>query len=217
MTMTTIPRVLAVTVGLAMTSAALLARAPESNTDAKPLKCAEALPDSYDVFARCSLADRKDAYRHLPIEVRRGLWREHLASFLQPRSTLTAAQRAVVVTAMANLDDYIVAHEDSVASRSAMARDGMTAKELKAVFGDSLARAMFAILGPDERVNGHTVGEAPIEANMPKPKGTPECSCSVVSDWCCHGQCQGGGCAIVEDECGTFWVYQCNGLCQTVS
>jgi hypothetical protein len=38
------------------------------------------------------------------------------------------------------------------------------------------------------------------------------CSCATESDYC-SGSCRRGGCTIVPSDCGTFWAYDCNGLC----
>lgn len=40
------------------------------------------------------------------------------------------------------------------------------------------------------------------------------CECSYYSDWCNHGYCSGRFCEyIVLDDCGTLWLYDCNGSC----
>ncbi len=209
-----IRQLFAVAFAVALSGAAVTTTAETRTRPAPPVSCAAAT--TLDLFSRCALPDRKVAYAKLPLVVRRDLWRSHLGSFLSTSSQLSTRQRERLQFFASRLDLYVVAAKDTAAARSAMKRDGLTPRELKAVFGDSLARAMFAILGPDERVDGHTVGEAPRVAENGLRKATPYCNCSVVSDWCCHGECKAGNCIVVENECGTLWTFQCNGTCGPV-
>ncbi len=180
--------------------------------------CAAASIETLEGFSKCSLPDRKAAYHGLPLTVRRDLWREHLQSFLAPEFALEQPQRSKLEFIISRLDSYVVLRADTALARSARAQDGLSAKVAMALFGDSLARAMFAILGPDQRIDGHTVGEAPVIAGSPPPKVVPYCNCHIQSDFCCHGSCGNPlGCISVPDECGWFWTEDCNGICSAAS
>lgn len=193
----------------------------------EPLSNHADLPGALARFSECSITERKIAYAELSLSDRRALWQEHLSSFLDPTSTLTPQQQATVRLVISRLDRYF---DSPAKGRIALERDGLTAKRLKAEFGDSLGKAMFAILGKDERVLGHTSGEtrvvigkdgAPsIVYNEPRDSASTKtriayCSCSQTSDWCCHGTCgtMYEDC-IVSFGCGTLWLYWCNGLCE---
>lgn len=67
------------------------------------------------------------------------------------------------------------------------------------VLGETLAREAIATLGEAE----------PVQESAPPL----DCSCSRQSDWCAAGaDCESLACNVVAG-CGTFWAYQCDGLC----
>lgn len=164
----------------------------------------------------CTLFERRLIYDRLPIAKRRSLWAEHLSSFLHPVSLLTAAQQATVRRTIERLDYYITAPSGAEQAKAALENDGMTASRLRAEFGDSLGKAVFATLGPDERAFGHTVGDHPwngVPALSSNGNRLIYCSCSQVSDWCCQGTCGPFACTA-GGNCGTLFMFECNGVCQ---
>src|SRR5688572_20533215 len=103
------------------------------------------LPTKLSGFSEHEVAYRKAIYNLITVEQRRELWREHLTSFLGPASRLTAAQQKVLQGAIARLDEYV---DLPAKAQAAIKRDGLTPKRLRTLFGDSLAAAIFATLGP---------------------------------------------------------------------
>jgi hypothetical protein len=215
---------------LALTGVLAAARRPEPPCLAA-LEWAEAnrvtLPTTLPKFAGYSMLYRKAIYHELSLQQRRALWREHLSSFVGPDSRLTAKQQALVRSVIGGINSYVAA---PAKARDALARDGLTAKRLKAEFGDQLAREIFTDLGgADPRTNetrtsvsntgtrelASTVS-VPNSQKSVKTESLPFCSCSVESDWCSHGMCSDihHDCIATDEECGTLWCYTCDGLCE---
>ncbi|MGH2348221.1 MAG: bacteriocin fulvocin C-related protein [bacterium] len=177
-------------------------------------------------FSACSLPERRLAYADFTLTERRALWRSHLTSFLVKEPRLTPTQQLTLRSIIRSLDSYI---DTENRARAALERDGFSAARLRAEFGDSLGKALFATLGTDDRLLGHTVGETGVAKSpdgtllvttshltpTPAPKLPVYCSCSMSSDWCCQGTCgnEESDC-VTQGGCGTFWLYTCNGLCE---
>ena len=168
----------------------------------------------------CSLLERKAVYRHLSPAQRMTLWSEHWTSFLGPQTTLTSQQQATVRLAVSHAGRYF--SSTPTANRAAIEADGLTSKRLKVQFGDSLAIAVFAILGRERGFTGHNLADL-LRSTPPQRGGPffaselpPYCTCAIQSDWCCQGTCSNDvDCIMVPSACETIWGYDCDGLCGT--
>jgi hypothetical protein len=174
------------------------------------------LPTTLNGFSEHELAYRKAIYNLITIEQRRELWREHLTSFLGPASRLTAGQQEVLQGAIARLDEYV---DLPAKAQAAIKRDGLTPQRLRTLFGDSLAVAIFATLGPPaERSRVATAVDgavATLTGKTDSPQGG-DCECSTESDWCVGSSCRPLPC-MYKLGCGTFWCHICDGLCSAAS
>lgn len=177
------------------------------------------LPTTLEGLSSYPMLYRKAAYRALTTTQRRAVWREHLSTFLGPASPLNARQQASLRGIMTRLDQYV---DTTRQSRAAQRRDGLTSMQLRVQFGDRLARAMFATLGPSDPEPNELVAKAlrqtgALRASDPKASiQHPNCACSGASDWCSGSStCNGSNieCITSGSGCGTFWCYSCDGLC----
>jgi len=181
---------------------------PEANA---PLKV------TLSSMAACTQPERKIIYRYLSMEQRKELWRSHWSSFLGEGTKLNAKQQATLRMALSHIDNYFVS---VTGGRTGLETDSLTSKRLKAEFGDSLAIAIFAILGPDQKFTGHNLASL-LRAQNSATGGPsalqelPYCNCSISSDWCCTGTCSNSVECVTQGGCGTAWMYDCNGLCST--
>ncbi|WP_205629434.1 bacteriocin fulvocin C-related protein, partial [Jiangella muralis] len=159
----------------------------------------EALPAGYDAFAAYPMAYRRAIYAAHPAAVRGTLWVEHLTRFGAARTGLSAAQRAVIDTAVALAADPAV-HDPDGRPDGAL-RD--LHDDAVAAFGEQDAYALLGTLGPDD-------GSAALAARA------PDCDCSTYSVWCHGYPCRRGmwNCRT-SDGCGDLWAYKCNGMCLT--
>lgn len=174
-------------------------------------------------LSRYPMLYRKAIYQRLTSAERVKLWREQLASFLGPRSALTPPQQATVTFIMNRLNRYV---GTAAMGRAAAARDGITRARLSAEFGDSLAGALFATLGPAQVTGDIVAATGPSEVRSSKgslqrtaaPRATLasmqfQCDCATGSDYCSSGShCRGGMCTEIFG-CGFLWLSWCNGLC----
>ena len=158
----------------------------------------ETLPTTLSTVSTLPLAYRRAAHELLSLAQRRSLWREHLATFLEPRFALSDSQRATIHLAISRIDRYVDAPGTS---RAALGRDGFP-ELVRAQFGDSLGRVIFATLGPSARLT----------------ERSGDCNCSRSEDFC--GGIGGGthcgvtDCVTTITGCGWFWCSSCDGQCE---
>jgi len=78
---------------------------------------------------------------------------------------------------------------------------------------DELGR-MVACLKDVEMEDQYVVLKQLPSTEKPVVKPQSRCTCSRTSDWCSWGErCNDPDCQTRPDGCGTFWMYQCDGLC----
>ncbi len=136
------------------------------------------------------------AYRHLTPEQRSAAWTAHLDTFAAEVDASAPAGRSAFARARA-----VAADPQQFREPDLPLLDSVSA-EVVAAFGRDRARAMLAILGPEE----------PDDPELP----AVSCGCSVSSDYCSGGRrCRLGlqGCVRSSSGCGTFYSYPCDGLC----
>ncbi len=150
-----------------------------------------------------------------------GSGRRSSSSALQ-REDLTEAQRDVLFEAvqLATPETFAAAKNRRERSRALRQVEEFD-KRARAAFGEK-AGELFGRLGPAD-LEFLVVDRREAQSTKQGVRGVnsallttapPLCSCSTDSDWCNNAShCVSGGCTLVRDECGTWWIYDCNGLC----
>lgn len=170
------------------------------------------LPATLSEFSTFRMSYRRAIYRELDSLTQMRLWREHFESFLDGDTQLTPEQALYLETLISNVDRYV---GNPIIARKAVSHDSVTVVA-KRVFGDSLARAIVATLGPEEqpitRDAPQSLNSDDSDSNTP-----PVCSCSYSSDWCyvsvSHCILAADDCRPTTGGCGTLFCHDCTGIC----
>jgi len=170
--------------------------------------------ETYLSLDSLSMAERKKLVARASAQQSSDLWRLHLSLALITSPSLSPAQQAVIVSAIALADPSLF---------DTRKRDS----EWRGKIGPSLqnlqvsARSVFS---KDEAVKIFATLGKPIVPSLPTATSLsvfvktsqdflPSCSCSTHSDWC-NTVCTGtGSCEHSDSGCGTLWMYDCNGQC----
>lgn len=175
----------------------------------------ENLPKSYKEIVSFPLNYRRAIYSALPAATRSKLWRTQLELALQ-REDLTNYQRSVLLEGvqLATSEIFDVARDpDHWSYRQMQEHLASFEQRVREAFAHEDALAIFAQLGPAERDDSTGGLRVQFEGLLAEE---PACSCADQSDYCNSGfNCRQGGCIRIADECGTFWTYDCDGLCKT--
>jgi hypothetical protein len=156
-----------------------------------------ALPTTLAEVSRYPIVYRRAIYDALPGDVRAGLWREQLEGFLRSGQRLSAAQRAAVREAIAQLPALTAPGADGAAGRR-------LGQHLSTLFDRATVRRVFVRLGPPPAA-------APAKAKR------PGCDCNTIEDF---GECGEGytctyyPCNSTNTGCGPFWSGPCDGFCR---
>ena len=179
------------------------------------------LPRTYEEFVRFPLNYRKAIYSKLSPETKSALWRQQIEQALNGNG-LTDSQREILLEALQLADSNLFAvSKDKENWRYRQSRHTVAEFEARAraAFGYEAARGIFSRIGPADSETLYFVDRNKAEMvdnrlkSIVEPMAAAYCSCSDASDWCGHGNCTTGGCTRIEDECGTWWTYACDGLC----
>jgi len=193
------------------------------------------LPTTEAGLSGFSMIYRRAIFRALPVEVQRELWREHLTSFLESESPLTATQRAMVREAVAGLDGFFDPTVDR-ADRQQAADAFM--QRVSSAFPNALRVAVFSRLGPEPQqtrtlaVMLDRTARAPsyLNARQLTRALTPAisavssadaivCECNVSYQDCPGEECFDGPemCSQTEEGCGPMWLAACDGTCSALA
>lgn len=175
----------------------------------------------YEMLLREPISSRSRQLSALPGATQAAIWARHLTRALAQHPEFSAAQRAVIQEALTVLTPqmFLIDSEDP---RWAMQVDmplRILTQHARALFPLSLAREIFAQLGPDDAVQSMescTFDQPSQSVRRPVKRldALPDCSCSSVSDYCgLMFHCVNGGCTWTHHGCGTFFVYGCTGQC----
>ncbi|HEX7831754.1 MAG TPA: bacteriocin fulvocin C-related protein, partial [Thermoanaerobaculia bacterium] len=163
----------------------------------------------YDSLGFLPAAQRRSIYSDLDAAQRGELWAVHLKRFLSVHPELTAEQRAYVFEALGIVSTMDLRPVKDAAANTPSQR-AVAHFEARAisVFTPELYREAFATLGPAAAPAG------------PSPwKVAPDsvdCDCQTLSDTCpifSQGCQTYTACDWLEEGCGVFGFYWCNGLC----
>lgn len=174
----------------------------------------ENLPSSFEKIAELPLAYRKAVYRRLSHDTRSELWRQQFEYYLD-NYELTDAQKAVLFDALELATPAAFTKLNTGKVPAWLISLEQRARE---AFGSEQTRLIFGRIGRPESEIRYYVDRPHSDLNPTSTmKAVTACSCSDASDYCSGGfTCESGsgGCTRIEDECGTFWVYDCDGLCE---
>jgi hypothetical protein len=172
----------------------------------------------YSALLTLSLMQRKQLVVALPNDVRSSLWTFQISELLRDGTDMTAEQRAVAYEGIGLLAAGKTPTE-------AAADFNAFEKRLRSAFATSAHAVAFVQLGTDTMVPATPADRATLTrlrsvARRPDPSASlPQCSCSHLSDWCdtftnpdnvCSSHFS---CTRTIDGCGTFWDWECDGIC----
>jgi hypothetical protein len=192
----------------------------------------------YERLASEPFRSRAHMFYVLPSSMKSDLWAHHLLTAVTNHPEFTAEQRSLIHEAIRLMSPelYAAAMSEGDSATPLEAVHDLT-RRAKQLFPRNVALALFVEIGSPIPIATHpesgvalnresTTGSATEgdqralkgDGIAPRPiKVTPEawkCSCSVVDDWCGYGmECTSAGCQIDYSNCGTFLLYDCNGVC----
>ncbi|GAA1718450.1 bacteriocin fulvocin C-related protein [Fodinicola feengrottensis] len=188
------------------------------------------LPRTYDEIVAHSQIYRKAIYRALGAADRAGLWTEQLTRYRTAHHTeLSVAQKALLDQALATFTDASIFEDDAMSRPEVLQKLKSLEGSARSLFGDRLAFAIFASLGPGASTARPGTGGQQSAVQLPGTENVAEppecdtlCECSVEDDWCTHPAryCRLLDCAHCKDikctcfqGCGFAYQYQCDGYC----
>ncbi len=166
---------------------------------------AHKLPTKYDDLIRYDPPLRRAIFSQLSPEIKTHLWQEQTNRWVAAHPNPTADQRAVLRDAQSLLSPAVYAAN---ADPALQAKLDALEKQAAAAFGKADARALFAVLGPDDTPLSYEQTVKPFQA---------VCQCSSVDDWCDGDtKCKAGSanCAVQASGCGWWNAKKCDGLCE---
>ena len=162
---------------------------------------AKRLPNSYSELSRYPTAYRRAIYATYAPGLRSKMWQSHFEAYLSRHPELRPDQTELLYRAIDLATPEFFAHASSEEARAHLE---LLREDMVRAFGVEESFAIIAQLGPAD--DGDIVS---IYGG-----GGGICSCSTSSDWCGgSNHCKSGGCSTAENECGTWWSYNCNGHC----
>jgi len=164
-------------------------------------------------------AEVREAYHSMPSTMRRELWTEHLVTFLREHPELDTDQRSVILEGIGLLATGILDIDPSDLRRRELAGveiERVVAKA-KQVLPQELAWAAFYRLNHASKQRSNTPPE-----RFRVRTNTVECECSHYLGGCeepypiCVPRNGVGFCVPVPSyNCGPYYYYACDGLCQS--
>jgi hypothetical protein len=159
------------------------------------------LPRTYDAVVDHPMAYRRAIWDASAPAVRSRLWVTQFSRYQAAHPDVTAAQRAVLADAIKLASDEAVFAD----GRAVDARVPALRAAALAAFDRTEGKALFAVLGPDEK------RDTALRADV--------CNCAWEDSWCedpptggCeYARCR---CQFTSSGCGTLWRYACNGFCK---
>jgi hypothetical protein len=196
----------------------------------------EDILEMYFDISALPLRTRKAAFRNAPSNIKRDLWRTHLALFLVRQSDLNARQTQIILAAMslATREHFEVRSTDPhwkvkvgdplrlLEGQIVTAFSLEDATKIFATLGDAtqLAKSSASILLRSinyKRLSNFSPLKQRTDSRFRGQEMAIEqgCECSTSSDYCpILKTCISGACSETTSGCGTFWSYPCNGACR---
>lgn len=143
---------------------------------------------------------RYKAYLALDEKEKCLLWETRLEEYMK-NSTLSEFQVNTINKAIEILEPAMFVIENGSISADAHFKGEDLKQQFIAAFGYETARQLIANLSVLK------TGEALV---------WDDCPCSINSDWCSSGsKCWPSLCQHTSSGCGNFWLYSCNGTCNS--
>lgn len=154
----------------------------------------EELPASYAELIRYPMAYRQAIYARYSPELKSRMWQSQFEAYLGSHPALSSEQAALLHRAAGLVTPALF---ESTRSDALLAEVEGLKGAMVAAFGLEEARSLIGQIGPSDGSNLQY-----------------RCSCATASDYCPAGKrCARGGCEEVRRNCGTFLLYDCDGLC----
>ena len=187
---------------------------------------------TYNELQKKTARDRARAFGQLDHGMQAAVWRHHLVNALTNHPEFTAAQREVIDYALSLLsaDLFGIQHSDPTWQQKVAPQILELETRAKDIFPPSLARELFAQLGPDAPAASQPAFPQQPSADptrRPQSKGMGDviggtCQCSTYSDYCdtflhsgSGAYCNEGFCFRDGSRCGTLFQFECDGMCMT--
>ncbi|HYK00712.1 MAG TPA: bacteriocin fulvocin C-related protein [Thermoanaerobaculia bacterium] len=157
-------------------------------------------------------SERRRLVARMPAATQAEVWSRHLLRTLVEHPEFTTEQRAVIQEALLLLTPELFEIGSSDPRWQERVDRPLRAltHRIIAAFPDhrGLMRELFTQLGPDVAASEPRGKRSPVAQSE-----YPDCTCSVVSDWCSFGECRNHWCVFTSSGCGTFFRYACEGEC----
>lgn len=177
----------------------------------------EHIPTPYVGLIELPVIVRASIFRGLPAAEQSELWQVHFRLFESAMAPLTETQASVISRARALATPaFFEAAKTPLTPNSVRQLEALRIAAEEA-FGQSGARSLLAVLGPEDPI-GHDLVTAAASSGsnvaLAALGAPPQCLCSVESDYC-DWWCEGGGCSNggATGGCGTMLLYDCDGVC----
>jgi len=193
----------------------------------------------YGSLASEPFESRAHLFAVLPSSMKSAVWTHHLLIAITNHPEFSVEQRSLIYEAIRLLSPELYETSASEGHSSAVFETVHDfTRRAQLLFPRNVALALFVEVGSAIPIPAHpergvvalsresTSGSATEsdrrtlkrDGIAPRPiKITPQawnCSCSVASDWCGMGfECTSAGCQVEYSNCGTFLLFDCNGVC----
>jgi hypothetical protein len=169
--------------------------------------------ESYASLDSLPMGERKSLVSRVSAQRKSDLWRLHLSLALIRTPNLRHDQQAVILSAIALAAPAFFDLRDKDPDWKSKIEGPLKVLQVSAliVFSKDEASKIFATLG-SPIVPSPTLTTASVVVKT-SSSPTPECSCSMSSDYC-YTVCGGNlACTHSENGCGTLWQSACDGRC----
>jgi hypothetical protein len=178
-----------------------------------------ATADLLTLYSAVGERDGAQLYENLGSKARQELWTLHLRRALTERAVdLSPEQRAVIFHGLGFLaaGSLSIERESPDWDRLVGLPLALLDEDARNAFEPAVARAIFGRLGAavSMRAPAPCVASGSVAASLV----IETCSCSRDSDWCDwvtnpNPICREVICEETSSGCGTFWAYECDGVC----
>jgi hypothetical protein len=192
----------------------------------------DGLLQKYRDLSALAMQKRRATFRKGSPKDRSDLWRTHLAIYLANHPELNEGQKEVILEGMSlampalfetrpdwktNVEGQLRSLENralTVFSKGEGARIFATLGDVEPATAQSDAGALAPPKNPDSVKTSNPKRMLNRFVAQDMELTAPDCECTRESDWC-YNYCSGHvpPCNYQQSGCGTFWQYQCTGMC----
>lgn len=171
---------------------------------------------AYKDISALPVSQRGDAFANSSAQKKSALWTLHMKLFLSKHPELTEEQRRIVSDAISlATPQFFEIRSDNPewATKVDEPLQRLTQRAVEA-FTPEVAYKIFGVIGDSDTPSQSRKNSASPAQVQKVSMATPDCTCSISSDWCFLRSCYGGGCWWKTSGCGTLYQYACTGLCR---